>query len=131
MSKILVNYNYNKSKDKYTLLDSGVVFADLPVAVLESEQEIIEPLIVPIKGTMTVVEKEPYTTIHKKFKLALDNKGNVVESENGMEIWLPRKTDISKLAYINGQLVMKEETISEETEVEEKSKPKNKTGGKK
>lgn len=130
MSKILVNYNYNKTKDKYTLLDSSVVFADLPVAVLESEQEIVEPLVVPIKGIMTVVEKEPYTTIHKKFKLAIDDKGNVVENENGMEIWLPRKTDISKLAYVNGQLVMREEeTVSEETV--ENPKPKKSSGGKK
>lgn len=130
MSKILVNYNYNKSKDKYTLLDSGVVFADLPVAVLESEQEIVEPLIVPIKNVMTVVEKEPYIAIHKKFKLALDDKGNVVENENGMEVWLPRKTDVSKLAYINGQLVMREEeTVSEETT--EKPKTKKTNGGKK
>lgn len=129
MSRILVNFSYNKTKDKYTLLDSDVVFADLPVAVMESEQEINEPLVVPIKGVMTVVEKELYTTIHKKFKLALDDKGNVVESENGTEIWLPRKTDISKLAYINGQLVMKEE--EPDIKEVENPKPKKSIGGKK
>ena len=65
MSKILVNYNYNKKKDQYTILDNEYVFADLPVAVLESEDEIVEPFIVTENGLWTVVEKQQYLSSHK------------------------------------------------------------------
>lgn len=128
MSKILVNYNYNKTKDKYTLLNTDVVFAELPVAVLESEQEIIEPLVVPINGVDTIVEKSVYTADNKKFKLALDENGNVIECEKGVDIWLPKDTDISKLAYVNNRLVLKEE---EKVEGEKPKPVKKTTGGKK
>lgn len=114
MSKILVNYNFNKSKDKYTILDNDCVFADLPVAVMESEQYIHEPLVVPINNVNTVVDKAVYMSKNKKFKLALDEKGNVIESAQGAEIWLPKDTNVEQLAFVNGQLVKKE--IQEEPE---------------
>lgn len=139
MSKILINYNYNKAKDQYILLDSGVVFADLPVAVMDSEVIIKEPLIVPINGTNTVVEKAAYTSVNKKFRLALDKDGKVVESPEGSEIWLPKDTDVSRLEYVNGQLLLREEQektvdegpiVEQGPIVEENNKPKPKSTNK-
>ena len=109
MAKILVNYIHNKSKDEYEILnDSKYVFADMPIAAFNTEDDIVIPLVVPIQGIMTVVDRRRYELSNKKFKLIADENGIVSEHENGVEIWLPKNTDISKLRYINNQLVMVE-----------------------
>lgn len=114
MSRILVNYNYNKTKDKYTLLDSGVVFADLPVAVMESEKEYHEPMAVNLDGLTTIVEKSEFLSKNRLFKLALDKDQNIIESEDGVDFYLPIGTDLSKLEYVDGKIVPKQETKEEE-----------------
>ncbi len=127
MAKILVNYIHNKAKGEYEILsDSKYVFADMPVAILETEDDIKTPLVVPIRGAMTVVDKERYELTNKKFKLVSDENGNVHENENGAEIWLPKNTDISKLRYINNQLVMVEDEPKKEVTEEPKEKKKTK-----
>ena len=122
MARILVNYIYNKTKDQFKILDQGCVLADQKVAVLETEEQIGEPLVVPINDVMTIVDRKRYELLNKKYKLSANNNSEVVEDENGVEVWLPRETDISKLRYIHGRLVM----ITEEDKKEEKpSKKKN------
>ena len=106
MAKILVNYIYNKAKDEYKILEPDCVYADQQVAVLETEEEIGRPLVVPIRGSMVVVDREKYEAVNKKFRLLANKEGNVFEDPNGSEIWLPKDTDITKLRYINNQLVM-------------------------
>lgn len=120
MARILVNYTYNKSKDEYKILSGDVVFADMKVAVLETENEINIPLVVPINNQMTVVDRASYELVHKQFHLISDEKGIVSEHPNGMGIWLPKDTDVSKLRFLNGQLVLVEETPVEEKEVHPK-----------
>lgn len=120
MARILVNYIYNKAKDEYKILDPDCVYADQQVAVLETEEEIKRPLIVPINGTPTIVDRDRYEAVNKKFYLVADDKGIVSENPNGTEIWLPRDTDVSKLRFLNGQLVM----VADEPEKEQKETPK-------
>ena len=128
MAKILVNYIHNKAKGEYEILiDSKYVFADMPVAILETESDINVPLVVPIQGAMTVVDKARYELTNKKFKLVSDENGNVFENENGVEIWLPKDTDVTKLRYINNQLVL----IDDEQKQESKEEPQNKKKSKK
>lgn len=129
MAKVLVNYIYNKSKDEYEILmGSKYVYADMNVAVMETEDEIRVPLVVPIRGAMTVVDRAAYELINKKFKLVADENGNVLEDENGTEIWLPKDTDLSKLRSINGRLVMvTEEEPKKEEKKERKASPRKKT----
>lgn len=125
MAKILVNYIYNKSKDTYEILDQGRVYEALDIAVMETEDNIVEPLVVPIRDKMTVVDRARYEEINKKFKLTVvDEEGRVAEAENGTDVWLPKDTDISKLRYINGRLLMvEEEPKKEETEPKKEKKP--------
>lgn len=106
MPKILVNYTYNKKNNKYSLLDSNVVYADLPIAEMELGNEFEEILIVPINKRATVVEKTEYLSKNKLFKLIANENGIVSEDENGTPIYLPINTDINKMRFIDGQLVL-------------------------
>ena len=120
MSKILVNYNYNKAKDRYSILDNEYVFADLPVAVMDSEKEYHEPMAVNLDGLTTIVEKSEFLSKNRLFKLALDKDQNIIESEDGVDFYLPIGTDLSKLEYVNGRIVPKQETKEEEVQDETK-----------
>lgn len=108
MPKILVNYTYNKKNDSYTLLNSDVVFADMPIAIMEMGAEYDEILVVSIQNQNTIVDKAEYLSLNKQFKLAVNEDGTVVESEDGTSIWLPKNTDVTKLRIVNGQLCLVE-----------------------
>ena len=121
MARILVNFIYSKAKDEYKILEPDCVYADQKVAVMETEDEINIPLVVPTRNILMVVDKEKFESINKKFRLVADEKGNVLERPDGVETWLPKDTDISKLRYINNQFVM----IEEQSEQEDKKPKKN------
>ena len=130
MAKILVNYLYHKEKDEFEIQKGPYVFADMKVAVLETEDDVRVPLVVPIQNVMTVVDRSVYEQTNKKFYLAADEDGKVLEHPNGVEIWLPKDTDISKLRFINGRLVMvqpeENEAESEPKSIKRQEKPKAK-----
>lgn len=105
MPKILVNFKRNKD-GSYKLYDTEKVFADMPIAQMEMDTDYTNPIVVNIKDIATVVEKEEYEKTNKLFKLKLDENGNLIEDEeNGIEIYLPKETDINSLKYINGEIV--------------------------
>lgn len=119
MPKIIVNYKYDKKNDKYTIIKDDYVYADLPIAVKEKYEDYNdEILIVPINKVATVVDKKEFLSTHKKFKLAVSGE-LIVEDENGADVYLPIDTDISKLRYINNQIVMLDENQVEEVKEEE------------
>lgn len=125
MARILVNYIYNKQKDEYIIYDGGRVLADMKVAVMETEEDIGRPLVIPIKNEMTVVDRDHYEQVHKKFRFSIDEEGNIKEDSNGLaEAWLPKDTDISRLKYVNGQLVLLEKEQKQEQPKPIKIKPK-------
>lgn len=131
MPKILVNYIYNKSKDEYELLDNQkYVLADMPIAVMETLDEITTPLVVPIKGVNTVVDRKAYESVHKLFRLAADEKGIVTEAPTGAPVWLPKDTDVSKLRYINNRLVLIDPDEQENISETKDTKPKKVKGDK-
>lgn len=122
MPKILVNYKHNKKTDTYTVLENNVVYADMPIAVMDMYAEYNDILVVPLNNVMTVVDKEEYTKINKQFKLTAYPDGTVKEdSQNGTPIWLPKDTDINMLRVVNGQLVMiePEKEVPEDAEIKE------------
>lgn len=121
MARILVNYIYNKMTDQYEIQKGGYVFADQRVAVLETEEPINRPLVVPIRNQLTVVDRDRYEAVNKRFYLVADDKGNVKEDVGGAEVWLPKDTDISKLRYINNQLVMVDDEPKKEQEQEQEA----------
>ena len=125
MARVLVNYIYNKAKDEFKILSQDCVFADQGIAVLDTEDEIKTPLVVPIRGAMTVVDKNKYEQYNKKFYLVANEKGEVKEEPNGTPIYLPKDTDISKLRFQNNQLVMVQDEEQKETK-KEKTQPKQK-----
>lgn len=118
MPKILVNYKHNKKSDTYTILPRDCVYADMPIAEMEMYAEYEDILVVPINNRMTVVDRAEYTVINKQFMLAVNPDGTIREDQNGQSVWLPRDTDISKLRFINGQLVLVSEEETQETENE-------------
>ena len=109
MTKILVNYVYNKNNDTYSLVNSDFVFVDLPIAVMDINADYKSILVVPINGQNTVVDKDEYLSKNKLFKLVADKDGNIREDQNGVPTYLPKDTDLTKLMYINGQLVLVED----------------------
>lgn len=121
MARIYVNYIYNKAKDEYKVLDSEYVYENQKVAVMETEDVIEVPLVVPINHKMTVVDRARFEAINKKFYLASDENGKVYEDTNGVELWLPKDTDVSRLRFINGQLLM----VEDEEEVKNEDSPEN------
>lgn len=128
MAKILVNYIYNKKKDEYKLMDESMVFAEMPIAVMDTDEVINEPLIVLKDGVMTVTDRKTYEINHKKFKLTANEFGKVVEDPNGvLEAWLPKDTDVSKLRLINNTLVLVENEETNEPEESKKVKVKKVT----
>lgn len=124
MAKILVNYIYNKATDEYKLCNTDCVFADMKVAILETEDEIKNPLVVPIQNRMTVVDRDLYEQTNKRFCLVADSDGNVYEDQKGINVWLPKNTDVTKLRLVNGQLVMVEEEEQPTVEEVKEEKPK-------
>lgn len=130
MARILVNYIYNKAKDEFKVLDSDCVYADQKVAVLETEAIINKPLVVPIQNVLTVVDREEYEKVNKKFHLVADKEGKVSEHPNGAEVWLPKDTDVSKLRLVKGQLVLVEDEPKQEPKKEEKPKAKKENNNK-
>ena len=114
MPKILVNYKYNKKTDTYTLLENDVVFADMPIAVMDMGAEYDDILVVPVNNTQMVVDKVEYLKVNKLFTLSVaDESGTVIEDPKGALVWLPKDTDITKLRFINGQLVLVSEDEKE------------------
>jgi len=121
MPKIYVNFKHNKKDDSYKILNYGHVFVDMPIAVMDLDVDIEEPLVVPIRNVLTVVEKSEYLKVHKKFLLKFDNNGKVYESPDGYPVYLPKDTDVSKLQYIDGQLVMVDDSEAQIEEIVEDS----------
>lgn len=127
MSLIYVNYIYHASRDDYEIIDKGPVLATVKTAILDTEKIIRRPLVVPIDGQDTVVDRFEYEAVHKKFRLSVDDKGFVKEDPNGQYTsWLPKDTDVSKLRVLNGQLVMVEEEATEEEPKAEEPKEETK-----
>lgn len=118
MPKILVNYKYNKKKDEYSLFESDVVYADMPLALMELGAEYDEILIVPINNQATVVDKVEFLSRNKQFHLVADGERILEDKEKGTPIWLPKDTNLEELRYINGQILKVETKAEEELEVE-------------
>lgn len=118
MPKILVNFKYNKKKDEYSLFDTDVVYADMPIALMELGAEYEEVLIVPINGQATVVEKGEFLARNKQFHLVADGEMIVEDKERGTPVWLPKDTNLTELRYINGQILKVENKTEVEEEVE-------------
>lgn len=116
MPKILVNYNYNKKEDKYTLSNYDVVFADMPLAIMNMGEEYDEILVVPVNNTKVVVDKKEFLKTNKAFYLVSDGELVKEDKKNGALVYLPKDTDISKLRYIQNQIVMVEDAIEEKEE---------------
>ena len=116
MPKILVNYVYNKKEDKYTLPNYDVVFADMPLAIMDMGAEYDEILVVPVNNAKVVVDKKEFLKVNKAFYLVADGELVKEDKKNGSLVYLPKDTDISKLRYIQNQLVMVEDAIEEKEE---------------
>lgn len=109
--KILKNYFYDANTDKYQLINSPYVLATEPFAIVDSEMVIREPLVVNVNGTNIVFDRESYERKNKKFYFDVNEDLSLKEVKEGeyqISIWLPKDTDVSKLRFFNGNVVMVE-----------------------
>ena len=65
--------------------------------MIESEEVINEPMMINEDGVRTLVDKENYLSNHERFKLALDENGKLIETEDGMEFFAPKGTKFEDL----------------------------------
>jgi len=125
MAKILVNYMYNASTDRYSIMQTdGLVLATEKVSILDTEENVREPLVVLINGNPCIFDRESYESVNKKFSFIVKEDGHLEEVKEGkynFQQWLPKDTDVSKLILLNGQLLMvEEEEKKKEPEQEQK-----------
>lgn len=103
--KIFVNYYYDGNAKKFNIAKFGnIVLATEKFAILDTEIEIREPLVVPTNGFDIVVDKENFEKKNKLFFFFINEDGTVKEVEGEGETyhyskWLPKDTDVSKLRY--------------------------------
>lgn len=113
MPKILVNVKQNKRTGEWSVLpfENGV-FADMPIALMDMGADYDEVIVVPINKMNHVFDKADFLSRNKLFSFVIEEE-NVREAAEGEEshlaMWLPINTDISKLRYIQNQLVMVDE----------------------
>ena len=120
MPKVYVNYM--PQKDGRVKLFEGVVFVDMPIAVAEYGKEYYSPIVV--QGTL--YEEEEFVAMMKKqeetsklkegqksFKLKVLKNNKVREAKEDeiqkgdfIEQILPTDTDLSKLEYMNGEILL-------------------------
>lgn len=109
MPKIIVNYITKNDKTK---VHKSPVWADLPIALCNLYDEFKDPLVVPTGGAIPlIVEKEEYLKTRRKFCLDINEDGTlkeVPEQAAKFVFYYPKNTDVSKLRYINGEIVMEE-----------------------
>lgn len=127
MVKIFVNYRFKKGKVE--IANYGCVFVEQPIAIAELDREYDDPIIVESNNFKYIVERAEYEQEYSKakanltkFKLVVDNNGtvrNAKESEQPtLVIDLPKDTDLSKLHYEGGKLIMFDERDMEEINYE-------------
>ena len=105
MPKIIVNYI---TKDDKTKIHKSPVWADLPIAICNLYDEFKDPLIVPTGGIPLIVEKEEYLKTRRKFFLDVNEDGTVKEVDEQAArfvFYYPKDTDVSKLRYVNGNII--------------------------
>lgn len=105
MPKICVNFKKNKDNSYKLYTDTGLVYADMPIAIMEMDAEYINPIVVMLDNIPTVVEKEEYEKTNKLFKLKIKEDSTLEEDVNGFEIYLPKDTQVKDLRFIDGQIV--------------------------
>jgi hypothetical protein len=124
MPKILLNFKVSKKTGQITLKYDEPVFADLPICVADYDVEYTTPVVVNIPNQIPVVmEKEHYDALvnkatlkeHEKlFVFKLNDDGTLVEDPEGdIKRVLPKDTDISKLKFVNGEVVWLDEKEGE------------------
>lgn len=124
MPKILLNFKVSKKTGQITLKYDEPVFADLPICVADYDVEYTAPVIVNIPDQIPIVmEKEHYNALvtnaslkehEKMFVFKLNDDGTLVEDPEGdIKRVLPKDTDISKLKFVNGEVVWLDEKEGE------------------
>jgi hypothetical protein len=117
MPKILVNYRIKKD-NTLELKDYNCVFADMPMAIAEYDYHYDQPVLVNAGQKFPlVVEKEELLKQLKvkenlkqfKFKVNPDQTVTETEENPDVTVELPKDTDVSKLRYINKQIVLFDE----------------------
>lgn len=114
--KILVNFKQlKKGIEEFPfveILDKGDVFIDLPIAVAEFGKDYERPVLYgQYKGIPTIHEAEDVVEILKQLKVFHFKNDNgrlieVDENEADISARLPIDTDISQLAFQDGQIYL-------------------------
>ena len=115
--KILKNYFYDANSDRYQILNTPYVLATEPFVIVDTNIKVEEPLIIPTIYGDTLVDRVSYEKVNKKFFFNVKDDLSVEEVKEGtyqLMKWLPKDTDVSKLKFINGDIVLVENTQPKE-----------------
>lgn len=118
--KIFVNYFYDANADRFHILKSqNYVLATEDVAILDTNMVVKEPLVVPTDGPFPIiVDREPYEKNNRLFCLKINDDGTLTEVKEGkfnVKTWFSKDTDVSKLRFVNGQIIMIDDEKKEES----------------
>ena len=119
MAKILKNFKktgklLDGQYPYITIREDSDVFMDLPICAIEYDTFYIEPVVVLEPGKIGVVHEakellKQLSKLKKFYFLVNDETSEVSEVQEGeanLMVRLPHDTDVSKLAYIGGEIVL-------------------------
>lgn len=119
MPKILVNAFPSKKNGTRFGNPEDVVYADVPVVIVEYGVEYESPLILQEEGSVfpVVYEKEVYEQNHEMISFDVDNDGSLIVNPKGQfKQYFKKGTDLSTLCvdFQSGQICLKPEMPAEE-----------------
>ena len=127
--KILKKNNLEEFPSVEVRYDDTEVFANLPIAFIPYGEQYIDPIMYQVngQGIGMLIEREQLREALKKSKLfffKLGENQELIECKKEESITharLPHDVDLTKLAYMNGQVLM----VEPEKEVENKEEVDN------
>jgi hypothetical protein len=120
MPKILINYKITND-NTLEIKNYGVVFYDMPIAIADYDYDYEEPVLANAGLNYPIVLEKAELLKQlkgkqelKKFKFKVNEDTTVKETTGKADVTveLPKDTDISKLRYINNQIVLLDEEVN-------------------
>lgn len=119
MPKILINYKI-KRDNTLEIKNYGAIFSDMPIAIADYDYDYEDPVLANAGLNYPIVMEKAELLKQlkgkqelKKFKFKVNEDTTVKETTGKADVTveLPKDTDISKLRYMNEQIVLLDEEM--------------------
>ena len=130
--KIYKNFFYEANTDRYHIMNNPYVLATEPVAILDTNIKVEEPLVVEDDfGLCHIFDRKSYEETHRRFFLRVNEDGTLVEAKPGEKFhffkWHTKETDVSKLRFDGKRIFMIDTEEEPNVEEEKPNKKRDKT----